>query len=67
VLETNDLIYEGIATIDWPVIRGGIYQETNDLIYEGIATISGDVLLMLHQEYETNDLIYEGIATTGRY
>ena len=40
-IETNDLIYEGIATstdfvCNQMVIRG----ETNDLIYEGIATLS---------------------------
>ncbi len=35
--ETNDLIYEGIATLFLPCICR-LFCETNDLIYEGIAT-----------------------------
>ncbi len=37
--ETNDLIYEGIATVirDFNVFE--FMYETNDLIYEGIATL----------------------------
>ncbi len=61
--ETNDLIYEGIATCPHRVKKLRFPTETNDLIYEGIATN-----LMVSQSacvFETNDLIYEGIATTG--
>ncbi len=37
--ETNDLIYEGIATFRvLRGIQGAGLVETNDLIYEGIAT-----------------------------
>ena len=65
VLETNDLIYEGIATIN--TLSVCIYTsvvETNDLIYEGIATPTELFLLLLFLFLpETNDLIYEGIAT----
>jgi len=38
--ETNDLIYEGIATWDAPGQSFALLRETNDLIYEGIATQS---------------------------
>jgi len=38
--ETNDLIYEGIATFYFGFeIHDDLTPETNDLIYEGIATI----------------------------
>ena len=60
--ETNDLIYEGIAT-QKPVLQSGATTvETNDLIYEGIATRQAWPLQP--SDGETNDLIYEGIATT---
>ena len=37
--ETNDLIYEGIATSRrWSPFN--FWNETNDLIYEGIATFN---------------------------
>ncbi len=37
--ETNDLIYEGIATpMHIPLSTKVLWSETNDLIYEGIAT-----------------------------
>ena len=36
--ETNDLIYEGIATFHSFSPSNLRYSETNDLIYEGIAT-----------------------------
>jgi len=40
LIETNDLIYEGIATLfGVPVILAAVASETNDLIYEGIATL----------------------------
>jgi len=60
--ETNDLIYEGIATAadHAQLHHPGI--ETNDLIYEGIATSQPRVCCSL-AIIETNDLIYEGIAT----
>ena len=39
VAETNDLIYEGIATINSEIhFLQELWNETNDLIYEGIAT-----------------------------
>ena len=39
IIETNDLIYEGIATNSNNVFRHFLFlRETNDLIYEGIAT-----------------------------
>ncbi|MDM7986710.1 MAG: hypothetical protein QUS13_05205 [Smithella sp.] len=38
VSETNDLIYEGIATFGLNTIFWFSRVETNDLIYEGIAT-----------------------------
>jgi len=39
VKETNDLIYEGIATINSIMpTPNSANNETNDLIYEGIAT-----------------------------
>jgi len=37
IAETNDLIYEGIATFFFHHFRR-LQLETNDLIYEGIAT-----------------------------
>jgi len=37
-METNDLIYEGIATSVARIFRRLLSCETNDLIYEGIAT-----------------------------
>ena len=44
--ETNDLIYEGIATLpSGSELRvSSPNYETNDLIYEGIATTDGMVL-----------------------
>jgi phage tail sheath gpL-like len=46
--ETNDLIYEGIAThlliVSFVVIQ--FLNETNDLIYEGIATLTVLYLLV---------------------
>ena len=58
--ETNDLIYEGIATTyNNTNVKSKI--ETNDLIYEGIATSCTRFLVPYN--VETNDLIYEGIAT----
>ncbi len=62
VCETNDLIYEGIATPKFCSLQQKLHSETNDLIYEGIATVGGKVFLP-HVVNETNDLIYEGIAT----
>jgi len=41
--ETNDLIYEGIATSDIFSLRV-TPVETNDLIYEGIATFYRETL-----------------------
>jgi len=38
VWETNDLIYEGIATRIKQRFPVAAFSETNDLIYEGIAT-----------------------------
>jgi len=38
ITETNDLIYEGIATISPFNNIFCLEEETNDLIYEGIAT-----------------------------
>jgi len=38
--ETNDLIYEGIATLIKNIFSSNP-AETNDLIYEGIATALG--------------------------
>jgi len=61
-IETNDLIYEGIATNPPEVHFSPVFwAETNDLIYEGIATLVP--LSNLPIVRETNDLIYEGIAT----
>ena len=72
--ETNDLIYEGIATRQIvTVFPAPVAAETNDLIYEGIATPPVDAsFICLLGAAETNDLIYEGIATnsvasTSRY
>jgi len=59
--ETNDLIYEGIATVAALWIHTPSI-ETNDLIYEGIATYD-DIAIFFFYCRETNDLIYEGIAT----
>ncbi len=61
-LETNDLIYEGIATQILDMLSNCSYSETNDLIYEGIATPIPPPV-MASGGGETNDLIYEGIAT----
>ena len=65
--ETNDLIYEGIATffgLFGCTIK--FFLETNDLIYEGIATrFIGPIILAPLPE--TNDLIYEGIATASAH
>ncbi len=63
--ETNDLIYEGIATDNVSTYFLFIVSqfETNDLIYEGIATIQTELAVFLIYFGETNDLIYEGIAT----
>ena len=61
--ETNDLIYEGIATVPGTFVIKFPRRdtETNDLIYEGIAT--SVVIIIMFLIFETNDLIYEGIAT----
>ncbi len=64
LIETNDLIYEGIATNN----SNSIFtynNETNDLIYEGIATVTCKHFIN-HLTCETNDLIYEGIATKSK-
>jgi len=62
LFETNDLIYEGIATLTLRTISLCPASETNDLIYEGIATLK-KALIPYRSDNETNDLIYEGIAT----
>ena len=59
--ETNDLIYEGIATARAFARSIVVSIETNDLIYEGIATAFARSIVV--SIVETNDLIYEGIAT----
>jgi len=61
-VETNDLIYEGIATMFLLFYVLNAVCETNDLIYEGIATVVALRILSIWMR-ETNDLIYEGIAT----
>jgi len=47
VIETNDLIYEGIATC-YPSLdyHASSFSETNDLIYEGIATLRGAAFVL---------------------
>jgi len=62
----KDLIYEGIATGNYP---DQVYVETQedgkDLIYEGIATEKGFSCCGSILE-DGKDLIYEGIATLRR-
>jgi len=63
IKETNDLIYEGIATLhgSW-TLRLDFFLKQTTWFTKGLRPCCHSALF-LPCSYETNDLIYEGIAT----
>ncbi len=62
-VDDKDLIYEGIATVDWLSLFCRLRRlfDDKDLIYEGIATRLRRLFAIIY--CDDKDLIYEGIAT----
>ena len=63
--ERTDLTYEGIATLNTPLLKSQYLVERTDLTYEGIATLFRQVSCTPRRSAERTDLTYEGIATAA--